>query len=88
MIGVEISNAGERGRIQVAKPIQVNDDLTCEFCETLVKHLKDILVANTTEDQFLDVLKGICKQTGSFSDEVLRVFIFYCLCVCSVIILI
>lgn len=70
MIGVEINNAGERGRIQIQKPNEVSDDLTCEFCETLVKHLKDILVANTTEEQFLEVLEGICKQTGSFSDEV------------------
>lgn len=70
MIGVEINNAGERGRIQIQKPNEVSDDLTCEFCETLVKHLKDILVANTTEEQFLEVLDGICKQLGSFSDEV------------------
>lgn len=70
-MGVEISNAGERGRIQINKPNKVSDDLTCEFCDTLVKHLRDILIDNTTEDQFLDVLKGLCKQTGTFSDEVL-----------------
>jgi len=69
-MGVEISSAGERGRIQVQKPNEVSEELTCEFCETMVKHLRDILVANTTEDQFLDVLKGLCKQTKSFSDEV------------------
>lgn len=69
MIGVEISNAGERGRIQIPRP-EKDNDVTCEFCESLVKHLKDILVANTTEEQFLEVLEGICKQTGAFSDEV------------------
>lgn len=70
LMGVEISNAGERGRIQVQKSNEVDDELTCEFCEAMVKHLRDILVSNTTEDQFLDVLKGLCKQTKSFSAEV------------------
>uniref|UniRef100_A0A2H8TIU9 Sulfated glycoprotein 1 n=1 Tax=Melanaphis sacchari TaxID=742174 RepID=A0A2H8TIU9_9HEMI len=73
LMGVEISNAGERGRIQIQKSDKVNDDLTCEFCETLVKHLRDILVANTTEEQFSDVLKGLCKQTRSFSNECLAI---------------
>lgn len=73
-MGVEISSAGERGRIQIQKPKEVDDDLTCEFCETLVKHLRDILVANTTEEQFLDVLKGLCQQTRTFSNEVLCTF--------------
>lgn len=71
LMGVEISNAGERGRIQFQELNQVSDDLTCEFCETLVKHLRDILIANTTEEQFLDVLKGLCKQTKTFSNECL-----------------
>jgi len=80
-MGVEISNAGERGRIQIQKPKEVSDELTCEFCETLVKHLRDILVANTTEEQFSDVLKGLCKQTGAFSNEVLtkyKLMFFLC----------
>jgi len=75
LMGVEISNAGERGRIQIQNPNEVSEELTCEFCETLVKHLRDILVANTTEEQFSDVLKGLCKQTGSFSTEVLFKYI-------------
>ncbi|XP_027843877.2 prosaposin isoform X2 [Aphis gossypii] len=73
LMGVEISNAGERGRIQIQKSNEVSDELTCEFCETLVKHLRDILVANTTEEQFSDVLKGLCKQTRSFSNECLAI---------------
>jgi len=74
-MGVEISNAGERGRIQFLKSNKVSDNLTCEFCETLVKHLRDILIANTTEEQFLEVLQGLCKQTKSFSDEVFNLFL-------------
>ena len=53
--------------IGVVKP---QDNLPCEFCEQLVIHLRDILVANTTEGEFEEVLKGLCKQTGSFKEEV------------------
>lgn len=56
--------------IGVVKP---KDDLPCEFCEQLVIHLRDILVANTTEGEFEDVLKGLCKQTRSFKDECLSI---------------
>lgn len=49
----------------------VNDDVPCEFCEQVIQHLRDVLVANTTEEQFFRVLKGICSQTGAFKDECL-----------------
>lgn len=39
------------------------DDVPCELCEQLVKHLRDILIANTTELEFKQVLEGLCKQT-------------------------
>lgn len=50
-----------------------NDDLPCDLCKQLVLHLKQILVTNTTEDEFLAVLKGICQQTGTFKDECLQI---------------
>lgn len=50
---------------------QDNDDLPCELCEQLVSHLRDLLIANTTEDEFKLVLEGFCKQTKSFKDECL-----------------
>lgn len=50
--------------------VDVNDDLPCKLCEQLVGHLRDLLVANTTEAEFKEVLKGLCKQTKSFSTEV------------------
>jgi len=56
--------------IGVVKP---QEDLPCELCEQLVVHLRDILVANTTEAEFEEVLKGLCKQTGSFKDECLSI---------------
>lgn len=47
------------------------DDLPCELCEQLVNHLRDLLISNTTEDEFKTVLSGICKQTKEFSQECL-----------------
>ncbi|XP_076766761.1 prosaposin [Xylocopa sonorina] len=49
--------------------VDVNDDLPCKLCEQLVGHLRDLLVANTTETEFEQVLKGLCKQTKSFATE-------------------
>jgi len=54
-------------------PIGEHDDLPCDLCEQLVKHLQDILVANTTENEFHQVLQGICKETKSFKDECLSI---------------
>lgn len=50
---------------------QENDDLPCELCEQLVGHLRDLLVANTTELEFQKVLQGLCNQTGQFRAECL-----------------
>lgn len=49
------------------------EDLPCDLCEQLVGHLRDLLVANTTEDEFKKVLEGLCKQTNSFKDECLSI---------------
>ena len=48
------------------------DDVPCEFCEQIVTHLRDVLIANTTELEFYKVLQGLCKQTGNFKDECLH----------------
>jgi len=50
--------------------VEVDDDLPCKLCEQLVGHLKDLLVANTTEIEFKQVLLGLCGQTRSFANEV------------------
>lgn len=50
--------------------VDIGDDLPCKLCQQLVGHLKDLLVANTTETEFKEVLEGFCKQTKSFKDEV------------------
>ncbi|XP_076643246.1 prosaposin [Halictus rubicundus] len=49
--------------------VDVSDDLPCKLCEQLVQHLRDLLVANTTELEFHQVLDGLCKQTKSFETE-------------------
>uniref|UniRef100_A0A8D8AVK0 Prosaposin n=1 Tax=Culex pipiens TaxID=7175 RepID=A0A8D8AVK0_CULPI len=50
---------------------QFGDDIPCKLCEQLVDHLRDVLVANTTELEFKEVLEGLCKQTKTFSSECL-----------------
>lgn len=50
-----------------------NDDLPCDLCKQLVKHLKDVLTTNTTEEEFLAMLKGICLHTKSFKTECLEI---------------
>lgn len=49
--------------------VEIGDDLPCKLCEQLVTHLRDLLVANTTETEFQTVLEGLCKQTKSFAPE-------------------
>ncbi|XP_011501216.1 PREDICTED: uncharacterized protein LOC105364885 [Ceratosolen solmsi marchali] len=49
--------------------VEISDDLPCKLCRQLVIHLRDVLVANTTETEFQQVLLGFCKQTKSFSTE-------------------
>ena len=46
------------------------DDLECEFCEALITNLREIITVNTTRDEFLLVLKGLCTKTGSYDEEV------------------
>lgn len=48
-VNVDIVPVGQVG------VVPVGDDMTCQFCERMVEHLRDILVANTTEDEFKQV---------------------------------
>ncbi|XP_077287168.1 prosaposin [Arctopsyche grandis] len=66
---VEITPMGNVGRLD----IDASDDVPCQLCEQLVNHLRDILIANTTEAEFKRVLDGLCKQTGSFQRECLSI---------------
>lgn len=51
-------------------PDKPNDEV-CDFCVAMVNHLRDMVIANTTVEEFQKVLEGICKQTGNFKDECL-----------------
>lgn len=53
--------------------IPVKDDIPCELCQQLVTHLKEVLIANTTELEFKQVLEGLCNQTQGFSKECLSI---------------
>lgn len=46
-VKVDVVPVGEVGILP-----QKDDNMTCQFCEKMVAHLRDILVANTTESEF------------------------------------
>ncbi|XP_047529993.1 uncharacterized protein LOC125066118 [Vanessa atalanta] len=54
------------------KDLKATDDVPCEFCEQVIKHMRDTLVANTSEVEFHKVLTGLCKHTGNFKSECLQ----------------
>ena len=37
-------------------------DLQCEFCEKVVQHWIDTWTANTTQDEFKEVLEALCNK--------------------------
>ncbi|XP_036324758.1 prosaposin [Rhagoletis pomonella] len=53
----------------VALASTLGDDIPCKLCEQLVQHLRDVLIANTTETEFKQVLNGLCNQTKGFREE-------------------
>lgn len=60
-ISVEVSHKSETGVLS-RESAEDKKDLPCSLCDQLVLHLKDILVANTTEAEFKQVLKGKCNE--------------------------
>lgn len=68
---IQIRPMGGVGVINVDEESKEGDDIPCKLCEQLVDHLRDLLVANTTELEFKHVLEGLCKQTKSFKEECL-----------------
>ncbi|XP_036212766.2 prosaposin [Bactrocera oleae] len=53
----------------VALASNLGEDIPCKLCEQLVQHLRDVLIANTTETEFKQVLHGLCNQTKGFKEE-------------------
>ena len=54
-----------------AKLKGAEDDMVCEFCEALVDHLREVMVTNSTQEEFRLVIQGLCKQTGKFAKQCL-----------------
>jgi saposin len=44
-------------------------NIPCELCEQLMLHLREVLIANTTEVEFKNVLEGFCSQIPAITDE-------------------
>ncbi|KAK7586128.1 hypothetical protein V9T40_004004 [Parthenolecanium corni] len=47
--------------------------LPCDLCKQFVKHFKKILTVNTTENEFREMLEGICKQSNRFEKDCLQI---------------
>lgn len=52
--------------------VTVDANLSCDLCKQLVKHLKHVVAVETTQDEFQEVLKGVCQKANSFRGECLR----------------
>ncbi|KAM7362529.1 prosaposin [Cochliomyia hominivorax] len=50
-----------------------SDNIPCDLCQQLVRHLRDVLIANTTESEFKQVMEGLCNQTKGFRTECLSI---------------
>ena len=48
-------------------------NIPCELCEQLVLHLRELLLANTTEIEFKNIIDGFCHQMGQFSNECIEI---------------
>ncbi|KAK2725726.1 hypothetical protein QYM36_000276 [Artemia franciscana] len=42
---------------------RINDDMECEFCEAMVNHVRDLMNNTTTEDEFLQIMEGLCHAS-------------------------
>lgn len=72
---VPLLNANSRGSTNVRvwqPPKQKDDDLECDFCKQLTESVRQWLVANNTEEEFQQVIEGLCKQTGKYKNECLN----------------
>ncbi|KAF2364661.1 Saposin A-type domain [Trinorchestia longiramus] len=59
------------GVAEAKKAVSKTGDEACDFCVVIAQHWKNVLTTNTSEEEFRQVLEGLCMQTGSFKDECL-----------------
>lgn len=50
-----------------------NSEVPCKLCEQLTLHLRELLIANTTEIEFKNVLQGFCTQIPKITDECISI---------------
>lgn len=50
-----------------------NADVPCKLCEQLMLHLRELLIANTSEIEFKNVLQGFCTQIPKITDECISI---------------
>jgi saposin len=55
------------------EPAFSESDIPCELCEQLMLHLREVLIANTTEIEFKNVLEGFCAQIPKITDECISI---------------
>lgn len=48
-------------------------DVPCEWCKQMMVHLREMILANTTEAEFKQVALGICGELGPMKDECVNV---------------
>lgn len=44
-------------------------NIPCKLCEQLMLHLREVLINNTTEIEFKNILEGFCSQMPKITDE-------------------
>lgn len=69
MSGACVDHYRREGIVDIIPGDLEDPDIPCELCQQLVLHLRELLIANTTEIEFRNVLIGFCHQTGGFSNE-------------------
>ncbi|XP_067131550.1 uncharacterized protein Sap-r isoform X2 [Centruroides vittatus] len=51
------------------KITKYQDNMTCEFCEAMVQHLRDLILTNTTKEEFKTALLNLCSLFKNFASE-------------------
>lgn len=64
------ANHGREGIVDITPALdETGDAVTCQLCEQLAQHLRELLITNTTKAEFKNIMIGFCHQMGKFSDE-------------------
>lgn len=55
------------------QPAFDDPDIPCELCEQLMMHLRELLISNTSEIEFRNMMEGICGQMPSVKNECINI---------------